>query len=151
MRPLNKEKELITHCLHNQFYPPSGNREKRDEVLEREINWNTLFNMAAANRVVVPVWDYLQHRSFTMGTDRGIERFRAEYRHYMAFNVLLVNEVLKVISAFRENNVPHILYKGISIACLYPKPYLRQSHDIDIIVQEKDLLLVKCVLHTLGY
>lgn len=44
--------------------------------------------------------------------------------------------LLKIVTAFEENNISYVMFKGISLACaLYDEPYRRSIGDIDIFVE----------------
>ena len=49
------------------------------------------------------------------------------------------HELGRITELFSENKIPHVLLKGILVRKYYPKPYMRTSCDIDILVKAEDI------------
>ncbi|MBR5263400.1 MAG: nucleotidyltransferase family protein, partial [Clostridia bacterium] len=62
------------------------------------------------------------------------------------------HELKAICRVLTEEQIPHMLLKGSVIRDLYPKPYLRTSCDIDLLVKEEDLAKSAAALEAkLGY
>lgn len=62
------------------------------------------------------------------------------------------HELASICRILTKASVPHMLLKGSVIRDLYPKPYLRTSCDIDLLVREDDLTrAVEVLVKELGY
>ena len=57
-------------------------------------------------------------------------------------------EILKILN---ENEIPHIIFKGLVVKNLYPVPELRTFGDVDIIISEKDREKSHQIMCGLGY
>jgi len=69
-----------------------------------------------------------------------------------ARTLLAGQQIQAVTRAMKEANVPIILLKGPALArTVYPDPSLRQSSDIDMIVQPHTIPAAEAVLEKLGY
>lgn len=67
---------------------------------------------------------------------------RKIWRKYY-YQAYLINEKFdaignKIKEIFDANNIDHIFLKGYELKKLYPKPWLRQMGDIDVLVREED-------------
>lgn len=69
-----------------------------------------------------------------------------------ARNLLAGRQIQAVTNALRDAGIPVILLKGHALArTLYPDPALRQSGDIDLLVQPRNIPATEEVLEKLGY
>ncbi len=69
-----------------------------------------------------------------------------------ARNLLAGRQILSVTDALKEAGIPVILLKGHALArTVYPEPTLRQSSDIDLLVQPRNIPAAEEVLEKLGY
>jgi hypothetical protein len=82
---------------------------------------------SALERKGIAVQDELSQRMFKT-------QMTALYRYE-----LNCHELKAICRVLTEAQIPHMLLKGSVIRDLYPKPYLRTSCDIDLLVKEEDL------------
>jgi hypothetical protein len=67
-------------------------------------------------------------------------------------NLRAGRQIQVVTDALKDANIPVILMKGPALArTVYPDPALRQSNDIDLLVQPQNLPAAEAVLEKLGY
>lgn len=79
-------------------------------------------------------------------------RLKDEYRWSLARNMLLFDELGRVLKAFSEANIDVIVLKGAALAqTVYPDIALRPMGDVDLLVQEESLKEAEEELSKLGY
>ncbi len=65
---------------------------------------------------------------------------------------ILIDELVSVNTIAEQNNISYVVLRGFSLQSYYPKNYIRQFNDIDILVKtEEDLALILPKLQELGY
>jgi len=70
----------------------------------------------------------------------------------LARNLRIRWEMAKILSALAEQQIPHIILKGLALlACYYPHPALRRMTDVDLLVRSIDLPRLDGYLTTIGY
>ncbi len=68
-------------------------------------------------------------------------------RVFMADFLRMKNATARILRAFNENNIPIICMRGLAVSeTLYPQPYLRPHTDIDILFDQKHLLMAKQIV-----
>ncbi|HUT38323.1 MAG TPA: nucleotidyltransferase family protein [Methanoregula sp.] len=69
-----------------------------------------------------------------------------------ARNLLMAQQIDKVLTAFQEAGIPVLLIKGPALGrTVYPDPALRQSSDIDLLIRPEDFLSCEKIMERLGY
>ena len=97
------------------------------------VDWDELMDLSSSHGVLAWVWEGICKLPIEQQPPRqqriswGLSAQEIQKQYYLHREKLL--EMLKVCDA---NGMKLLLLKGISLSFLYPKPYLRQSRDIDI-------------------
>lgn len=74
------------------------------------------------------------------------------YAFYEGFCQLqMVNELKKVLQEAELRKIPVVVFKGVTLAVLYPEPYLRASNDVDLLLEETERRKMEQLLLELGY
>jgi hypothetical protein len=82
----------------------------------------------------------------------ALNGLRSAYNDTLACNILLMEELRKVLRAFRQAKVRAMLMKGAAlISEVYRNPALRPMTDIDLMVRPQDFVIAKETLNGLGY
>ena len=69
-----------------------------------------------------------------------------------ARNLLMGQQIGRVLTAFQEAGIPVLLIKGPALGrTVYPDPALRQSSDIDLLIRPEDFLSSEKIMESLGY
>jgi hypothetical protein len=130
-----------------------GVKERISQVLEGAVDWAYLLRLAQIHGVA-SLMAYNFHAS---GLEKKIpqpysERLNKIYNSNLFRNIILSDELMKVLSAFGQQGIPVISLKGIVLAeMLYQNPALRTMSDIDIMVPPEKLPQAKSLLLGLGY
>ncbi len=81
-----------------------------------------------------------------------LEKLERSYRENVNRNIILSNELTKVLSLIHRQGIEVIALKGSVLADqLYVNPELRSTIDIDLLVREDDLTRVETLLLETGY
>ena len=65
--------------------------------------------------------------------------------------MILDNERKKVFQAFDEKGIWHMSLKGVVLKDLYPKPYMREMGDNDILVDPSKMEDIRTLMENMGY
>jgi len=72
--------------------------------------------------------------------------------HNAARNLILLKHTKDILRVLRQENIPVIVLKGIALVeTVYPHIGMREIADIDLLVKEKDLLVISKKLTELNY
>ncbi len=81
-----------------------------------------------------------------------IERLQVDAKRERAMRQFLLAEWRRIASAFRENGLPMITFKGPALSIqLYGAPTIREFVDLDIAVECDDFAVVCRVMNSIGY
>ena len=80
------------------------------------------------------------------------ERLNQSFQNNLYRNMLLSEELGKVLSLFNQHGIKTISIKGIILSeQLYVNPLLRTTTDIDILVTEDNIVAARSILREMGY
>ena len=116
------------------------------------IDWHFLLEAAEQNRVVPLLCCALEKAEVRDAPPDCMEQLR-ETRHYtLNQNLLMTQELVKILKHFEQESIPVLPYKGTLLAHdLYGDISLRQIWDIDILVRRQDLERAKDTILKNGY
>ena len=90
-----------------------------------------------------------------LGIELSDENVAAKLKRLLFVSVVryerINHELVRVCDAFENNGIYHMPLKGVILRKLYPKPWLRTSCDIDILVNESDVEKAMKLLSDMGY
>ncbi len=117
------------------------------------IRWESLFKKAKAHEVFPLFYEAIKkhpHWSSTIPPPLKEEMNILYYQH-TARNVLLLNRLKKIATAFKNANISFVLFKGFDLALrIYGDSLLRTQRDLDFIVAPKDFAKARQVLMEIG-
>lgn len=114
-----------------------------------DANWTELFSMCTKNKVYAMVWDAIEDKKLIPDDLRKVwdgKRFQIfvrQRKHYY--------DLCKILTAFGEQGIEYLVFKGNILAQLYPNPAYRVSADSDILVREEDKEKADSIIRGLGY
>jgi hypothetical protein len=128
-------------------------KERLSQILKGKVDWQYLLDLAESHGIVPLIaYNLLAIGLTTQIPQSYMERLKQLYNYNLYRNIILSDELTKVLSAFSQNNIPVIVLKGTVLAeQLYGNPGLRTVGDIDIMVQPDNLPSARSVLSNLGY
>jgi hypothetical protein len=93
-----------------------------------------------------------RHRHLAQLPEKVHSFFGDQYYQAAADNILLLNELDRILTRLRESGTAAMLLKGVSLVNkIYPDPALRPMTDIDLMVHSDDLSKVTKIFRQLGF
>lgn len=132
---MTREQELILKLLREALLAGTGSRFSGIS----EDTWHTVIGIADEHAVLPMLYDVLEpHFGRMRAQDRGRvqERTLVCVRQYYFLSYLTAN----VLHALWEENIPAVVFKGVSAASFYPHPAYRKSGDIDLFLPDRTTL-----------
>ncbi len=136
-KEFQKKRKWISLCLTGKICPMS--------------DWDWIEMLDLCNREGIGPLLYTKlkqvdlHRKFLKG-------LKSLYIWTKIKNSLFLEEITKISSHLKKQNIPILLLKGSAlIMTIYSEPYLRPMSDIDIMVKEKDFTKVNIFFKENGY
>ncbi|HEX6728510.1 MAG TPA: nucleotidyltransferase family protein [Pyrinomonadaceae bacterium] len=120
-------------------------------LLQGPIDWNDLIETACQHRLIP-----LLHRHLSaVQTDVRLvelERIRREALENSQSVLYLITQLRTIINSFDEERVPLLVFKGPILAQLaYGEISLRQSGDLDLLIDRSHFNRVRSILESLGF
>jgi hypothetical protein len=144
------EQALLLACSRTQIddSAASGIRALAATVTD----WPSLTKAAANHKV----WPLLYRALVAVCPEvlppEVMDSLRKEYLGHGVRNLRRARELVQVMNALRERNIPCLAYKGPVLAeCVYGDLSLRQFVDLDVLVRRSSLGAALETLATLGY
>ena len=111
--------------------------------------WEEIINLALFHGVAPLLWVNLQQRCLPDGVR---DRLSAIHAANLIRSLRLKDEEERVLTALEDSGVPALSLKGPGLSeLLYGDPGVRQSADLDILVQPKNLEGAQSLLELLAY
>lgn len=127
---------------------------KIKEVLTGRLDWDYMLSSATRHGVSPLLYRNLSAIDIGGGDmpEEIITKLRERYYKNIARNMLLYNELSKVLKAFTDAGIDVIVLKGAFLAeAVYKNVGLRAIGDVDVLVKKGDLSIAKNALARLGY
>jgi hypothetical protein len=142
-RLVNPEFELLRACCHS-------NPELLTATLERNLNWESVLNLASYHRLLPALYTRLHDRNDVPASIQSVlsARFITHCQRTMRFSAALV----QVLKHFEAAGIPVIAQKGPVLAHkLYGDSAMREFGDLDVLVRQRDVRKASAALGELGY
>jgi hypothetical protein len=117
----------------------------------QDLDWDYLFRFARRHAVLPLIYVYLARVAEQIPPD-VLGPFRKYYRENAARNVLLTEELTRILNSLALSGIEAIPYKGPALALsAYGNLAWRRFVDLDIMVRKQDLQSAKAILNAHGY
>ncbi len=144
-------RQFLIRCLR-AFLAVEGEPPFDGVIEEGKVDWNSLFQLASWHKVLPLLYRSLQGAGLQAAPEPVLSSLKAYVRSASGHSLFLTGELLRLLKRFEAQGIPAIPLKGPALASfLYGDMALRQSVDIDILVQEEDYRSAKRLLLSLGY
>ena len=148
---LSREDELLVHCARLALF-----QERRKVVkylLAEGLDWDLLLDRAAWHRLSPLVSHHLRTPDLSVFVPRLVlEKLKRLNYQSLARNMLLQDELSKLLAAFNEAGLPVIVLKGVALlGSIYRDIGLRPMSDLDVLVQPEHLDRAKAIALCQGY
>jgi hypothetical protein len=131
--------------------PAAHNQQDIADLVQEIADWDALLDIARAHRLLPLLISRVN------GMEKAIppeaqKRLRAEYDSNAFHTLANASELVALLQAFDEQNIPAMPFKGLVLsASVYRNPALRSAGDLDFLVFEQDLQRATAVLLKKGY
>ena len=144
------ENQLLLCCARTEASPELAARIRT--LVASEIDWNYLLRLAQRHSITPLLYRQLErHASGLVPLDYAA-KLKLQYQQNHARNIILTDELCRLINLFREAGIETIPYKGPVLALFaYDNLALRRFVDLDIIVQKSDVPRARDTLLKDGY
>lgn len=146
-RPENK---LLLCCARTD-----ASVEIAEQIRKRaaaEVDWNYLARLARRHSIIPLLYRQLERHASQLVPPAELAKLKLEYQQNAARNIILTNELCRVIALFREAGIETIPYKGPVLALFaYGDLALRRFVDLDVIVKKSDVPRARDLLLAEGY
>lgn len=147
---LSPEAELLLFCISP--FDALKDPIKLQAITKQNINWNYLLNIANANKVLPLLYFQITANCPELIPTTYLNTLKNYCLKNSKKNLFLSQETLKLLALFKTNNISAIPIKGpVMTSYLYQNLSLREFNDLDFLVQETDLSLIKKLLTSQGY
>jgi len=121
-------------------------------LLRTDINWEYLIKIASMHGLIPLVYKSLKVTQSNDIPEWILEKLHKYFLANATHNIILTEELLKILRLFKDNGISAIPYKGPTLAILaYGDIASRQFTDLDILIHENDTLKAKKLLISKGY
>jgi hypothetical protein len=139
---------LLAGCSSS---PHDARIERLKKLLQAPIAWQNLFSLAEHQGVQPLLFEALNLVQDVV-PEAEFHAWKRAYDANLVKNLLLARELIRIVAHLCANQIQVLAYKGLSLAeALYRDVALRQSGDIDLLVQARDLRRAREALLELGY
>ncbi len=148
---LSGETALIVHCARLHLSGPRQQAVK--DILAAGVDWESLLKNAFWQRLTPLVSYHLRSPDFNPLVPEPITaRLKAVHYQSLARNMLLQDELGRILSAFNKEGIPVIVLKGAALLdTVYRDISLRPMSDLDILVRPEDLKRAEALVLRLDY
>ncbi len=148
---LRAEMEFLLQCLRD-----TSSGEPNDDALialAPDVPWDAFVEETTRHGVAPLVYKRLEPIQEAVGMpDTALEQLRDIYIHNALRNAAHLEEVKRILIAFRDADVPVIVLKGVDLAVsVYAEPALRPMQDLDLLIHDRDALKTTDVMRHLRY
>jgi hypothetical protein len=144
-------REILILCATSEI---SGSRKEQiSRVLAGTVDWRYLLKIAEFHGIA----PLIAHNFVTSGLINLIPQHYSKelnqtYTNTLYKNIILSDELAKILAVFNQHGIPAIALKGTTLAeQLYGNPALRTLVDTDILVRPKELSRAGSLLMDMGY
>jgi hypothetical protein len=151
MTNLSREDELLVHCACLDL--SEERRQSIKNLLADKLDWDLLMQKAVWHRLLLLVSHHLRSPDLSaLVPEPVLVKLKSFLYQSLARNMVLQNELSRLLSAFNSRKVPVIVLKGAALLeKIYHDISLRPMNDIDILVQPEHLDLAEAIALQQGY
>lgn len=144
------EAELLLCC--GRMHLDSDTVDHMRTLLRKDLDWGRLLAMAEKHRVMPLLYRNLFRWGSHAVPGDTFKVLRSSFLFTAQRNLVLTRTLLRLLHLFHERTIRTIPYKGTVLAkAVYGKVSLRQVHDLDLLVHERDFQRGRELLLSHGY
>lgn len=142
-----REEDYLTESNAILIYLLSiGLNKTKTDIIQSDIDINALYKLASRHSLTALIGMVLKSNGVKLPEvwEKTISKAQFRYAHFQY-------ETEKLFQWFEENRIWYMPLKGTVLQDYYPKPYMRQKGDADILVDPTKLHTVREHMESLGY
>jgi hypothetical protein len=145
-----REKRLLVLCARTRATPENSEAIRR--LTEGPIDWDYLLSEAAENSITPILETQLRAGAPDRVPPERRERLTTACRTNTVRNLFLTAELIKILEAFRSQDIQVTPYKGPVLAAqAYGDVTRREFEDLDIVLRQRDMPKAHKAMLELGY
>ena len=147
---LPPEHELIICCARVQVEADTVERIK--SLVQQDLDWQTVIHLAQQQGVMPLLYVNLQKTCADLVPVDALKSLEQLFSTNRFSSLLLTGELTKIFTLLEKQAIAVVPYKGpVLAAAVYGDVSLRQYCDLDLVLQQENILLVKRLLIEQGY
>lgn len=144
------ETELLLCCARTQPGPAAAGRVRT--LLQGDLDWNALIRAAETHGVTPLLYSNLDAISPGAIPSASLDQLRDRYQANARRSLKLISELSTLLKDFTAHGIRAIPFKGPALAeSVYGNAALRESLDLDVLVEQSNLTAAKDLLLARGY
>ena len=152
----DRERELLLCCARTKASPQVAVRLRERELAggagSAEVDWQYLFQLARRHAVIPLLYQQLAREAADLIPPSFLAKLKTQYQENYARNIILADELCRLIDIFNEHGIDAIPYKGPALALFaYGDLGLRRFVDLDLIVKKSDVRRARDLLFKEDY
>lgn len=148
---MSPEKELLLLSITPDL--DLERKKKIEEIIKLPLDWQMVTKLASTHGITPLLYYNLKKIQLLDSLNPEVSSYLQDmYLYNLKRNITLWKELSFVLNLLKNEKIELLLFKGI-ILCLtvYPDPALRKFADIDAIIKENDLPIIREILKNRGY
>lgn len=146
-----KEIVFILLCSRRYLDDETENQAKR-LITTSFFDWDCFYKISLEFGVLPLLYGHLKNTFKEYVPDRILKKTHHFFISNAARNMVLTNELLKILDLFTAKNILAVPFKGPVLAdMVYGSDALRTFSDLDILVQESEAVKARKILQEYGY
>lgn len=152
-----RERELLVCCARTEASPEIAASiralaEPNESVAASDVDWDYLTLLARRHSIIPLLYRQLERHASEFVPRDQFAKLKRQYQENAARNILLADELCRLVQLFSEAGIEAIPYKGPVLAVFaYGDLALRRFVDLDVIVRKSDVLRARDLLLAEGY
>lgn len=147
---MGPETRLLLCCARTHM--DAEKAESIRTILQAGIDWAYLMQIALLHRMTPLLYWHLHTICPEVVPLPTLDQLRSHFHANARRNLFLTMELLKLLKLFAAQDITAVPFKGpILASAAYGNLSLRQFHDLDVLIHQRDIRRAKAALASLGY
>ena len=147
---IRDEYRLLLLCARTRVEPQQ--REQIRALVLKQLDWEFILDKANTHALIPLVYRNLSGYCADRVPEGVLRQLESVYRANSSRNLLLTEELIKVLRNLESAGISVVPYKGPVLAALaYGDVTLRKFYDLDVVIRPQDIIPAKSLLVSHGY
>jgi putative nucleotidyltransferase-like protein len=147
----DRERELLLCCARTEA-PEQLAARIRALAASDELDWDYLFQLARRHALIPLLYSQLAREGANFILPSDLAKLKLQHQQNHARNIILADELVRLISLFNDAGIEAFAYKGPALAVFaYGNLALRRFVDLDVVVRKQDVQHARDLLFADGY